>query len=214
VNVLVACEFSGIVREAFERRGFNATSCDLLPTEKPGQHYQGDVADILYQDWDLIIAHPPCTYLCNSGVRWLFEDRKTETAKERKRKMKQAHDFFMMFRNHPTCKYIAIENPIPHKYAELPKYTQTVQPYDFFPNKSSKRTCFWLQNLPPLVPNQVIPKEERTYEIHNITRKVDRWIERSRTFEGIANAMADQWGAYITSQNLPIVKPATNLQLI
>ena len=113
----------------------------------------------------MIIAHPPCTYLSNSGVRWLYHDRKTETAKERWGRMEEARDFFMLFYNHP-CPGICIENPIPHKHANLPKYSQ-IQPYDFFPHTTSKRTCLWLKGLPLLVGNQTLPKDQRTFEIHN-----------------------------------------------
>lgn len=200
IKGLLACEYSGKVRDAFTRKGFDVTSCDLLPTDAPGKHYQGDVYDILYQDWDFIIAHPPCTYLTNAGVRWLYEDRKAQSKADRWLEMVRARNFFLDLLDHKTCKYIGVENPIPHKHAQLPPYTQTIQPYDFYPHTTSKRTCLWLKGFPPLVGNQVIEKSQRTYEIHNATPGPDRWKIRSTTYDGIANAMADQWGAFLMEQ--------------
>lgn len=191
MKILIACEYSGTVRDAFTAKGHNAISCDFEPTEKPGKHFQGDVTDILYHDWDMIIAHPPCTYLSNSGVRWLYNPDGTLND-ERWLNMRGAADFFEIFLNH-SCPRICIENPIPHKHAGLPAYTQTVQPYEFG-HTTSKRTCLWLKGLPPLKPTRVIPKEERTQDIWLASPGPDRWKLRSRTFEGIASAMAEQWG--------------------
>lgn len=163
MKVLIACEYSGIVRDAFASKGHFTVSSDFEPSERPGKHYQGDVKDILYgQDWDLIIAHPPCTFMANSGVRWLYN---TDGSKNQERwdNLYMATKFFNLFINHP-CKKKAIENPIPHKYASLPPYTQTIQPYEFG-HTTSKRTCLWLYGLPKLVPTNVIPKEHRTQDV-------------------------------------------------
>lgn len=190
MKVLVACEYSGIVRDAFTAKGHNALSCDFLPTERPGKHYQGDVRDILYHDWDLIIAHPDCTFMANSGVRWLYNPDGSLN-EPRWEKLNIAVEFFNLFLNHP-CEKVCIENPIPHKHAGLPKYSQTVQPYEHG-HTTSKRTCLWLKGLPNLEPTKLIPKEERTFDIHLASPGPDRWKERSRTFSGIAEAMAEQW---------------------
>lgn len=179
------------MRGAFTAKGHYAMSCDLLPTEREGLHYQGDVRDILHNDWDMIIAHPACTYLCNSGVRWLY-DKNYEKNIYRWLELEKAREFFMLFYNHP-CEKKCIENPIPHKHANLPKYTQSIQPYQFG-HSTSKRTCLWLTGLSPLVPTNIIPKDQRTHDVHRAAPGPDRWKDRSRTFEGIAKAMADQWG--------------------
>lgn len=189
LKVLVACEYSGTVRDAFTRLGHNAMSCDLLPTDMPGQHYQGDVRDLLVQKWDLIIAHPPCTRLCNSGVRWLAERNLWA-------EMKEGAEFFKMFIG--AGDRVCIENPIMHKYALNiigKKHSQTIQPYEFG-HTTSKRTCLWLNGLPELKPTKLIPKEERTFDIHNASPGGDRWKIRSTTFKGIADAMAMQWGGF------------------
>ncbi len=191
MNVLVACEYSGIVREAFAKLGHNAISCDFEPTEQPGIHYHGDVRDILWtEDWDLIIAHPPCTYMANSGVRWLYNPDGSKNI-ERWENLKEATAFFNLFADHP-CKRKAIENPIPHRHAGLPKFTQSIQPYEFG-HTTSKRTCLWLYGLPKLVPTNIIPKENRTQDVWLASPGPNRWKERSRTFQGIADAMAAQW---------------------
>jgi hypothetical protein len=192
MKVLIACEFSGIVREAFKAKGHDAMSCDLLDSEIPGNHYKGDVTDIIYNDWDLIIAHPPCTYLANSGVRWLYNPDKS-LAKQRWIDLTYARKFFYLFYDHPICKKIAIENPIPHKHADLPAYTQTVQPYEFG-HTTTKRTCLWLKGLPELKPTEIVPKENRTQDIWLMSPGPERQRERSRTFKNIALAMAEQWG--------------------
>ena len=189
MKVLVACEFSGIVRDAFIKRGHDAWSCDLLPTEQPdGNHYQGDVRDILYDEWDLIIAHPPCTYFANSGVRWLHRDE------NRWKKLDESAQFFNLFLKHP-CGKVAIENPVPHKYALERigniKYTQTIQPWQFG-HGESKRTCLWLKNIPMLHPTNIV--EGRFGYCHQLPPSSERWKLRSITYQGIAEAMADQWG--------------------
>jgi len=200
MKVLVACEFSGRVRDAFLKLGFNAVSCDLLPTESRGPHYQGDICDILDEGWDLMIAHPPCTYLANSGVSWLYRQ------KGRWEKMRHGAAFFKMLLD-ADIPHIAIENPIMHKYAvEIigRRQDQLVQPY-MFGHPERKATCFWLKNLPPLketnnVKNEMnkLPKRE-AQRIHYASPGPERWKIRSRTFQGIADAMADQWGTCLTS---------------
>lgn len=188
MNILVACEFSGIVRDAFIAKGRHVLSCDLLPSEQPGPHYQGDVRDLLKPgQWDLLIAHPPCTYLCNSGVRWLH------TEPHRMAKMEEAAKFFKLLLE-ADIPHIAVENPIPHKYALAiigQKYSQIVQPY-MFGHGETKATCLWLKNLPPLLPTEVV--QGRLHRVHRLPSSPDRWKERSRTLKGLAEAMADQWG--------------------
>ena len=195
MKVLVACEFSGRVRDAFIKKGHDALSCDLLPTDTPGPHYQGDVRDLLYEEWDLMVAHPPCTYLSNSGVRWLYEKP------GRWHDMEEAARFFRLQLDADIPK-IAVENPIMHKYAvEIvgSRQTQTIQPYEYG-HPETKRTCLWLKGLPPLVPTDNVkhimdglPKRE-THKVHHASPGKDRWKNRSLTFQGIADAMADQWG--------------------
>lgn len=197
MRVLVACEYSGRVRDAFIRRGHEAMSCDILPTDSPGPHYQGDVQNILGDNWDLMVAHPPCTYMTNSGVTWLHKDP------TRWAKLDDAAAFFKMLLDAPIEK-IAVENPIMHKYAKERiggvKQTQVVQPW-MFGHTEQKATCLWLKNLAPLVPtNDVkaemlqLPDNERQ-RLHYLPPSADRWKLRSTTYMGIAEAMADQWGA-------------------
>jgi len=199
MKVLVACEFSGIVRDAFIRRGYKAMSCDLLPTESSGPHYQGDILDILDDRWDLLIAHPPCTYLANSGVRWLH------TNPGRCGEMMKGALFFKTLLNAPI-KRIAIENPVMHKYAVGiigRKHDQTIQPYQFG-HPESKRTCLWLKNLPKLRYTNVLTKGEgEVWDNQTPTGQnklgpsPDRWKLRSTFYTGIADAMADQWGRFL-----------------
>lgn len=189
-RVLVACEFSGIVRNAFAKLGWDAWSCDLLPSEKPGQHFQGDVRDILSVGWDLLIAHPECTYLTNSGVRWLHRDAK------RWLKLFEGAAFFREMLNAPV-KHVAVENPIMHKYAvELvcQKPNQIIQPWQHG-HGETKATCLWLKNLPLLKPTNIVAGREQ--RIWKLPPGADRWKERSRTFPGIAAAMAKQWSFYL-----------------
>lgn len=195
MKILIACEFSGIVREAFKARGHDAWSCDLLDTEIPGQHIQGDVEQELHKKWDMIIAHPPCTYLTNSGVRWLH------TQAGRWELMEEGARFFKLFLD-VDCPRVAIENPIPHKYAlELMgrKYDQIVQPW-MFGHTEMKATCLWLKGLPALVEtNNVreemkkLPKSE-VQKVHYMSPGPERWKARSRTYKGFAESMANQWG--------------------
>jgi hypothetical protein len=181
VKVLVACEFSGIVRDAFIASGHDAMSCDLLPTEKPGPHYQGDVMDILDDGWDLMIAHPPCTHLAVSGARW-FKNKTTEQS--------EALAFVRCLFRAPINK-IAIENPISVISTFIKKPDQIIQPW-MFGHGETKATCLWLKNLPILKPTNIVSGREN--RIHKMPPGPDRWKERSRTFPGIANAMAEQWG--------------------
>lgn len=187
MRVLVACEYSGKVRDAFIAKGHDAMSCDLLPTDRPGPHYQGDVFDIINNGWDLMIAHPPCTYLCNSGVRWLYTDE------SRWAKMRDGAEFFkkLMQSNIPL---IAIENPIMHKHAINivgSKQTQIVQPW-MFGHGETKATGLWLKGLKELVPTNIVDGREQ--RIHKLPPSKDRWKIRSETYQGIADAMAQQWG--------------------
>ena len=192
MKILIACEYSGIVRDAFIAKGHDAMSCDLLPTESEGPHYQGDVFDIINDGWDLMIAHPPCTYLCRQSNRWI-EDRQLLD------EFKKACELFLAIKN-SGCKKICIENPIPHKRAKeiIGQYTQIIQPYQFG-HDYSKKTCLWLKGLLKLIPTKIV---ELTYYITPNGRKYTKgWyftprnsIARSRTFPGIATAMAEQWG--------------------
>ncbi len=194
MKVLIACEFSGIVREAFKAKGHDAWSCDLLDTEIPGQHIKDDinyhlisVGDYYY---DLIIAHPPCTYLTNSGVHWL-KNADGGINQERYMKMRKACDFFKQFRY--DADRVAIENPIPHKYAKkhIGNYNQIIQPWQYG-HGETKATCLWLRGLPKLIPTNIV--DDREARVHKEPPGPDRWKNRSRTFQGIAEAMANQWG--------------------
>jgi hypothetical protein len=187
MRVLVACEFSGVVREAFRKQGHDAWSCDLLPTEIPGQHIQGDVRDILDDGWDMMIAHPPCTYLANSGVSWLY--RKAG----RWEKMREGAMFFKTILEADIPK-ICVENPIMHKYAvEIirRRQDQVIQPW-MFGHGETKATCLWLKNLPELEPTDMVDGREQ--RLHYLPPSKDRWKLRSITYQGIADAMAAQWG--------------------
>tara|TARA_R110000803_G_scaffold170556_1_gene233537 strand:+ start:95 stop:670 length:576 start_codon:yes stop_codon:yes gene_type:complete len=187
MRVLVACEYSGRVRDAFIAQGHEAISCDILPTDSPGPHYQGDVFDIIDQDWDLMIAHPPCTYLCNSGVSWLHK------RPERWGQLKDGAEFFKALLEADIPK-IAVENPIMHKYAVDiigRRQDQIVQPWQFG-HGETKATGFWLKGLPKLQPTDIV--EGRQQRLHLLPPSKDRWKLRSTTYQGIADAMALQWG--------------------
>ena len=181
MRVLVACEYSGTVRDAFRARGHDAMSCDLLPTERPGPHYQGDVFDIIWDGWDLMIAHPPCTHLAVSGARW-WKDKQAEQA--------EALMFVHALMDAPIPR-IAIENPISKISTAIRKPDQIVQPWQFG-HGETKATCLWLKGLPKLVPTDIV--DGREARIHKMPPSKDRWKERSRTYQGIADAMAAQWG--------------------
>ena len=189
MRVLVACEFSGIVRDAFAAQGCDAWSCDLLPTEKPGQHIQGDVLDVLDQGWDLMVAHPPCTHLAVSGARW-FKGKVQEQA--------AALDFVQRLLDAPIPR-IALENPVSIISSRIRRPDQIIQPWQFS-HPESKTTCLWLKNLWPLTPTDVLPlprsgrwANQTPSGRNNIGPSPDRWKLRSRTYPGIARAMAEQW---------------------
>jgi hypothetical protein len=197
VRVLVACEYSGIVRDAFLARGHDAWSCDLLPTERPGPHYQRDVREVLMakQSWDLMVAHPPCTFLSNSGVKWLYTGGKATNGIDHTRweLMKEAAEFFHYLWIQPIPK-ICIENPIMHGYGKTligVGQSQVFQPWQFG-HGEVKATCLWLKGLPPLTPTNIVGG--RTPRVHYASPGPDRWKERSRTLRGPADAMASQWG--------------------
>lgn len=182
MRVLVACEFSGIVRDAFRDTGHDAWSCDLLDTERPGQHYTQDVLEVLDKGWDLVIAHPPCDHLAVSGARWFPEKRADG-------RQQAAIEFFMQFVDCAPC--VAIENPIGVMSTLYRKPDQIIQPWQFG-HGEVKATCLWLKNLPKLVPTEIV--DGRVPRVHHASPGPDRWKERSRTLEGIARAMASQWG--------------------
>lgn len=192
MRVLIACEYSGTVRDAFADRGHDAWSCDLLPSDTVGNHYQGDVRDILDDEWDLMIAHPPCTHLAVSGARW-FKDKQSEQA--------EALDFVRLLLDAPIPR-IALENPVSIISSKIRKPNQIIQPYEYG-HEATKTTCLWLKNLPPLMPTNIVGKGKRHVtksgkslpEWYNLPPSADRWKIRSATFSGIAEAMADQWGS-------------------
>lgn len=194
-RVLVACEYSGRVRDAFARNGCDAWSCDFEPAETPGKHHQGDVRDLLGDPWDLLIAHPPCTFLCSSGMHW------TTRGKRDPRLTDQAMEFVLMLAGQKHISRKAIENPIGCLSTRWRKPDQIIQPW-MFGHPESKATCLWLENLPVLRPTNVLPMpasgrwDNQTPSGQNkLSPGPDRWKERSRTYQGIADAMAAQWGA-------------------
>lgn len=203
MRVLVACEYSGVVRDAFIRMGHDAVSCDLLPTEKPGPHYQGNIFDIINDGFDLMVAHPPCTRLTNSGVRWLHVPPPGKTLEQMWNDLYDAVFFYNALRR-ANIPRKAIENPVMHKYARsmiAPGLRQIVQPW-WFGEPEFKATGFELINLPPLVPtNKLTPpasgtdEHKRWSKVHRMSPGPDRWKDRSRTKLGIAEAMAVQWGS-------------------
>jgi hypothetical protein len=203
MKVLVACEYSGRVRDAFIRGGYDAMSCDLLPTDSPGPHYQGNVLDILDDGWDMMVAHPPCTRLTNSGVRWLKNPPPGKTLEQIWTEFFEAVEFYKALRNAPIPKK-AIENPVMHVYARAALgriKRHVVQPW-WFGDEAFKATGFELIGLPELEPtNKLDTPEPGTEEhkawswVHRCPPGPDRWKIRSTTFPGVANAMAEQWGA-------------------
>jgi hypothetical protein len=197
VRVLVACEYSGTVRDAFRARGHDAWSCDLLPTEAdPQRHIQGDVLDVIDLGWDLMVAHPPCTYLCSSGLHW------NKRVPGRAEKTEEALAFVRLLLDAPVER-IALENPIGRISTAIRKYDQIVQPYEYG-HDASKATCLWLKNLPKLVPTTYVEPRivdgrprwgNQTDSGQNrLGPSEDRWKIRSETYKGIAEAMASQWG--------------------
>lgn len=197
MKVLVACEYSGVVRRAFAAVGHDAWSCDLLPSEDgSNRHIVGDARLLLNDGWDLLmVAHPPCTRLCNSGVRWLSVPPPGKTLAEMQADLVEGASLFSDFWNAPIDR-ICVENPVMHRHAKAlirgyREPAQSVQPWQFG-HGEVKRTCFWLKGLPPLVPTDIV--EGREARVHRMPPGADRWKERSRFFPGIAKAMADQWG--------------------
>lgn len=200
LRVLVACEFSGTVREAFLARGHDAWSCDLLPDERgSNRHIRGDVREILDERWDMVIvAHPPCTRLCNSGVRWLDEPPPGRTRAEMWDELRAGADLFSTLWNAPA-RHVAVENPVMHRHAKelIRGYAppaQSVQPWQFG-HPETKRTCLWLRGLPALRPTNVVAGREP--RVHRMPPSPTRWRERSRFFAGIAAAMAEQWPPHV-----------------
>jgi hypothetical protein len=203
LRVLVACEFSGVVRRAFAALGHDAWSCDLLPAEdRSNHHITGDAREILNDGWDLLmVAHPPCTRLCNSGVRWLSKPPPGRTLDEMQADLREGAALFSAFWNAPIER-VAVENPIMHKHAKalIENYAepaQTIQPWQFG-HGETKGTCLWLRGLPKLTPTDIV--DGRTARVHRMPPGPDRWKERSRTFVGIAAAMADQWGGLVDAE--------------
>ena len=202
MKVLIACEYSGRVRNAFIAQGHDAISCDLLPTDSPGPHYQGDVRDILDDGFDLMIAHPPCTHLAVSGAKHFWRKEKEQ---------KESLDFVRLLMNCNIPRW-CIENPISIISSRIRAPNQIIQPYEYG-DPFQKSTCLWLKNLPPLKPTKIVDKGE--FYISPSGKKLPKWycedkswVSRSRTFQGIANAFGNQWGAMV----LPPI--ANQLQLI
>lgn len=200
-RVLVACEFSGVVRDAFRAQGCDAWSCDFLPTEVPGPHHQGDIMSFIHWDWDLMVAFPPCTYLCNMGVWW------NHKRPERWGLTEEAVRFFKTLWEWPIIPHIAMENPIGILSTKIRKPDQIIQPWQFG-HEATKATCLWLKNLPPLLSTQVVEKGEfytkkngnrmaKWSHITSGTRKEERARIASRTFKGVAEAMAAQWAPVV-----------------
>lgn len=183
-SVLVACEYSGRVRDAFAAHGWDAWSCDLLPTDSPGNHHLGPVEEILHRGWDLMVAHPPCTHLAVSGARW-FRNKQQE--------QQEALSFVRLLLDAPIP-HIALENPVSIISSRIRKPSQIIQPWQFG-HGETKATCLWLKNLPLLTPTNIV--EGREAKVHRMSPGPDRWKERSRTYTGIAAAMAAQWAPYI-----------------
>jgi hypothetical protein len=180
LRVLIACEFSGKVRDAFTSRGHKAVSCDLMASETPGEHYTGHVQDIIHDNWDMMIAFPPCTYLANSGNRWHAGSEERTQALE-----------FIRWLMTRDIEHIAIENPAGAISSRIRKPDQVIQPW-WFGKGEVKTTCLWLKGLPKLVPTDVV--EGREQRVWKMGESGNRWKERSRTYDGVARAMANQWG--------------------
>jgi hypothetical protein len=210
-RVLVACEYSGTVRDAFKLKGWDAWSCDLLPTDVPGQHHQGDVVELLKQQWDIIIAFPPCTYLCSSGMHWTVRGKRDPQLTE------DALSFVRSFLDAP-CEHIALENPVGCISTRIRKPDCVIHPWQFG-HPESKTTCLWLKNLPALVPTNILTKPASghwenqcsTGSQNRLGPSPTRWKERSKTYQGIASAMAAQWSAFVlnsrtTAKSVPIAE--------
>lgn len=209
MKVLIACETSGTVREAFLKNGHDAWSCDILPSDIPtNRHIQDDVRNVLtMENWDLLmVAHPPCTRLCNSGVRWLHQPPEGRTLEEMWQELEEGAQLFSTLWNADIPR-VAVENPVMHKHAKCrienyQPFAQSVQPWQFETDPEGsdnvkKRTCLWLRGLPKLLPTGTLDGSTARPEIHYASPGPDRWKMRSKFFPGIANAMAEQWGALI-----------------
>lgn len=186
MRVLVACEYSGKVRDAFAAKGHDVVSCDLLPSEKPGRHYTGDVLDILYDGYDFLIGFPPCTYTTSAGLHF------NRTVSGRADLTRAALQFFKVLLNAPI-KHICLENPVGCISTRVKVQSQIINPFQFG-HVEKKRTCLWLKNLPLLRPTKLIKPADRVCFVDRIPERKDRWKIRSETFDGVAQAMADQWG--------------------
>jgi len=216
VKVLVACEYSGVVRDAFIARGHDAISCDLLPTERPGPHYQGDVRDVLQDGWDLMVAHPPCTYLSVSGMHWTKRGLRDPQLTE------DALDFVRLLMGAPIER-IAIENPVSVISSRIRKPDQIINPWQFG-HDASKKTCLWLIGLPQLQPTEIV--EPRVVNgrkrwanqcdsgQNNLGPSEDRWKIRSATYAGIAAAMSDQWGDAPINETSGAIKSGEQICLL
>jgi hypothetical protein len=183
MKVLVACEFSGVVRDAFTREGHYAMSCDFLPTELPGPHHRGGILEVINQGWDLMIAHPPCTYLSSSGLHW------NKRIKGRENKTIAALSFVQLLMGANIPK-ICVENPVGCISTRIRKPEQYIQPWQFG-HGETKKTCLWLKNLPLLLSTNIVKGREA--RVHKMPPSLNRWKDRSRTYTGIAEAMAEQW---------------------
>lgn len=212
MKILVACEYSGAVRDAFIALGHDAISCDLLPTDAPGPHHTGDVKELLEQRWDIVVAFPPCTYLCSSGMHWTVRGLRDPKLTE------DALDFVRLLMG-ADAQYIAIENPVGAISTRIRKPDCIIHPWQFG-HAESKTTCLWLKNLPPLIPTNILTKPESgrwQNQTKNGQNKLgpskDRWKERSKTYKGIALAMAQQWSEFALSAptNCPNVNAAESL---
>lgn len=203
MRVLVGCETSGVVRRAFAERGHDVWSCDILPAEDgSNRHIRCDIRDILSDGWDLLaVMHPPCTRLCNSGVRWLSVPPRGKTREQMHGELAEGAALFSACWNAPIDR-IAVENPVMHRHAKalITNYrepAQSIQPWQFG-HGECKRTCFWLKNLPPLKPTEIVTGREQ--RVHRMPPSPERWRERSRFFPGVAAAMAQQWGDWALDQ--------------
>lgn len=183
MKILVACEFSGTVRDAFAAKGHDAWSCDILPSEKPGNHYQCDVRDVIGNGWDMMVAFPPCTYLCSSGMHWTTRGLRDPKLTD------DAIDFVRMLLNAPIER-IALENPVGAISTRIRKPDQIIQPW-MFGHGETKATCLWLKNLPKLQQTDIVKGREQ--RIWKTPPGKDRWMIRSKTYSGVAQAMAEQW---------------------
>lgn len=200
-RVLIACEYSGRVRDAFAALGWDAWSCDLLPSDAPGQHYQGDVRDLLSQHWDILLGFPPCTYLCSSGMHWTTRGLRDPQLTE------DALGFVKLLMD-ADVKHIAIENPVGVISSRIRKPDCIIQPWQYG-HPESKTTCLWLKNLPALQPTNILKKpasgrwaNQTPSGQNKLGPSADRWKERSKTYPGIALAMAQQWSAFVLSSRM------------